>query len=406
MTDTLPLLALANAPVAVPEPSEAALRFYHSGLILWWVGQLFVLAVPAVLLLSGTSRRMRNLAERKGRPLFVTAGLYGVIYVAIYTLIALPLGFYAGYLRPHMYGLATEGYTVAHWFADEGKELAIAAALAFFVVGLIYVAIRKWPRAWPLAATVAYFPLSYALMYLAPIVVDPMFDKYGPMKDRALEAKIRALAARAGIEGGRIYEAEKSKRTNAINAYVKGFLGSKRIVLYDTLIAGLTEQEVLFVMGHEMGHYALGHVSRTIALGAIGVLALTLGLRWAGTAAISRFGHRLGASRLDDVAAFPLLLILGNLFVLAASPIGLAYSRHQEHEADRFALELTRQNHAGATAFVAMQSHNLSNPRPGQLSVLWRSTHPTLAERIEFCNIYRPWETGEPRRYEALFRDP
>jgi STE24 endopeptidase len=90
--------------------------------------------------------------------------------------------------------------------------------------------------------------------------------------------------------------------------------------------------------------------------------------------------------------------------VLVFSPIGLAYSRHQEHEADRFALELTRDNRAGALSFVAMQHENLSNPRPGRLSVLWRSTHPPLGERIDFCNTYRPWAGGMPLRYEGLFR--
>ena len=402
----VPLFALADAPVAVPEASASAMRFYRSGVALWWIVQLWILAVPALLLITGTSARMRSTVERLTRRRWLATGFYGVMYVTLFALASLPLGFYSGYLRPHEYGLAPEKFTVIRWLVDEAKELGVSAALAFALLIPSYFTLRRLPRGWPWAVTLGYLPISFALMFLAPIVVDPIFDPFGPMKDAKLEAKIRTLADRAGIEGGRIYEVDKSERTNAINAYVKGFLGSKRIVLYDTLIAKLDERQVLFVMGHEMGHYVLGHVVRSMLLGTLGVLVLTLYLRWAGNAVIRRFGERFGLVSLDDVATLPLLLVLGNLFVLAASPIGMAYSRYQEHEADRFALELTRDNRAGALSFVTMQHENLNNPRPGPLSVLWRSTHPSLADRIEFCNTYRPWDTGAPRRYESLFREP
>jgi len=406
MAFLLPLFAMASGPVAVPEPSEAAMRFYRSGVALWWIGQLWVLAFPIAMLVTGASARLRSTAERMTRRRLLSTGLYGVMYVTLFAVASLPLEFYAGFLRPHEYGLAAKSYTVAKWLADEAKGLGVSASLAFVLIIPTYHALRGLPRAWPWAITIGSIPIGFAMMFLAPLVIDPMFDTFGPMKNPNLEAKIRTLAERSGIEGSRIYEVDKSAKSKVVNAYVKGFLGSKRIVLYDTLIEKLDEPQVLFVMGHEMGHYVLGHVARSMALGTLGILVLTLSLRWAATRAIARFGGRFGFDRLDDVASLPLLLVLGNLLILAASPVAMAYSRHQEHEADRFALELTRDNHAGASAFVTMQHENLSNPRPGWLSVLWRSTHPTLAERIEFCNAYRPWESNQPRRYESLFREP
>ena len=400
------LFAFADAPVAVPEATALALRYYRSGVVLWWAGQALALAVPLALLLTGASTRMRSTADRVGGRRFLADGLFGAMYAAVFATASLPLAYYSGYLRPRWYGLAAPGYTAWHFLADEAKSLAVAAPLAFVIVGLIYVAIRRLPRFWPWATAIGYVPIAFALMFAAPIFVDPLFDNFGPMANRDLEAKILALADRAGIDGGRVYEVDMSRRTKSVNAYVKGFLGTKRIVLYDTLTQRLDEPGVLFVMGHEMGHFVLGHVSRTLLLGALGVLVLTLTLRLAATFVLARMGPRLGVRGLSDVASLPLLLVLGNLLVLAFSPVGLAYSRYQEQEADRFALELTHGNRAGALAFVAMQGANLSNPRPGPLSVLWRSTHPSLAQRIEFCNTYRPWATGGRCRYDGMFREP
>lgn len=394
-----------EAPVPVPPASEEAMRYYRSGVVLWFVNQAWIAAVPAVILLTGLSAKLRDVARKVGRRWYLAVGLYGVFYLAVNELVSLPLAYYVGFVRPHEYGLSVEPF--ADWLADEGKALGVAMTLALIGLGLPYFALDRLPRRWPLAVAIGYVPVAFALMFVAPVAVDPLFNKFGPMKDKALEAEILALADRAGIDGGRIFEVDKSRETKTINAYVKGFGDTKRIVLWDTLTAKLDRREVLVVMGHEMGHYVLGHVTRTLLVGALGVLLGGLFLQRAGNALIRRFRDRFGFDRLGDVASLPLLVLLGNVFLFAISPAAMAYSRHQEHEADRFALELTRDNHAGASAFVTMQKENLGNPRPGPLSVLWRATHPPLGERIDFCNGYRPWATGGPMRYSGLFRgDP
>jgi Zn-dependent protease with chaperone function len=189
-----------------------------------------------------------------------------------------------------------------------------------------------------------------------------------------------------------------------VNAYVNGFMGTKRIVFWDTALRTLNEDELLVVMGHEMGHYVLGHVFQRIVLGAIGTfLALYAAYRLVGRI-IGRFKERFGFSTLSDFAALPLIILLIHLLSLAVTPAEMAFYRYQEHEADRFALELTHNNHAAATAFLKLQHHNLSNPRPGMVYTLWRSSHPSIGERIDFCNSYRPWETGEPSRYDKYIK--
>jgi len=163
---------------------------------------------------------------------------------------------------------------------------------------------------------------------------------------------------------------------------------------------------VLFVMGHEMGHYVLGHTFQLIALGSALILFGLWVIHLTAGGMIERFGDRFGFHELSDVASAPLLLLLFSLAAFALSPVVLAIGRHVEHEADRFGLEITRDNHDCATAFVKLQQQNLSVPRPGLLYKLWRSDHPPLGERIDFCNGYRPWETGQPLRYGSLIHAP
>jgi len=224
------------------------------------------------------------------------------------------------------------------------------------------------------------------------------------MQDKALERQILAEARRAGIEGGRVYQVNKSVDTRAVNAYVTGFGGSKRIVLWDTIIQKLDSRELLFVMGHEMGHYVLHHVPMLLAMAVI-LLLLSLWLVHLSAGwVIARWRRRIGFDRLDDVASYPLLALIFTAVFIVITPIPLAVSRHLEHEADRFGLELTRDNHHAATAFVKLQSENLATPYHGTLYKLWHDNHPPVGERIEFANSYKPWAQGKPLKYGDRFR--
>jgi Zn-dependent protease with chaperone function len=244
-------------------------------------------------------------------------------------------------------------------------------------------------------------PFLYVTMLVTPIWIDPLFNTFGPMKDKALERRILDLAERAGIEGSRVFEVDKSVDTKAVNAYVTGVFGTKRIVLWDTLLAKLDPPEVLAVMGHEMGHYVLGHVVRSIWLGSIVILAGLFFVDRAGRWLIARFSGRLGFDRLSDIASVPLVLLLMEVSSLFLSPVALAYSRYQEHEADRFSLELTHANHSAAMSFVKLQRENLSHPRPGLFYKVFRASHPSIGDRIDFCNAYHPWRMESPLQATA-----
>ncbi len=389
--------AAGDAPVAVPVPSEQAMRYYRTGNLWWLWDNVWGLLVPIVLLFSGLSARLRDFARRVGRNWFFTVAIYGVLFVVLTSAIDLPFAWFETFVRPHAYGLSSQ--TSAKWWHDQATGFALSLGFIACTLWFPYWLLRKSPRRWWLYTGLASIPLVVLLLFVTPIWIEPLFNKFGPMKDKALEGQILALADRAGIEGSRVYEVEKSVDTNTVNAYVTGFLDTKRIVLWDTILAKLDSRELLLVMGHEMGHYVLGHVPQLIAMVCVLILIGLFVVHRAAGGLIGRYRERFGFAELSDVASVPLVVLLFGLVGLVLTPAVNAFGRHTEHEADRFGIEITRDNHACATAFVKLQKENLSNPRPGLLYKLWRSTHPPLGERIDFCNEYKPWAEGKALRY-------
>jgi STE24 endopeptidase len=388
--------------VPVPPASEKALRYERSGNVLWVVDTLWALLLPLLLLFTGLSARIRDLARRVGRKWYFTLVVYGAVVTLLFWAVSLPLAYYEGFVREHAYGLSTQ--SAGKWFGDSLKAMAIGIVSFALVMWVPYLLLRKSPRRWWLWTSLAAIPLLAATFWLQPLVIDPMFNKFGPMHDRALEAHILAEADRAGIAGSRVFEVNKSVDTKALNAYVTGFGGSKRIVLWDTIIQKMNERELLFVVGHEMGHYVLHHVQMLMLAATLLVLVALYAVHRSAGWTIARWGRRFGFDRLDDIASYPLLSVIVGVVVLAITPAFLAFDRHVEHEADRFGLELTRDNHAAANAFVKLQSENLATPYHGTLYKLWHDSHPPTGERIDFANTYRPWAQGKPLRYGDRFR--
>ncbi|MCI0390117.1 MAG: M48 family metallopeptidase [Acidobacteria bacterium] len=416
-------------PVPVPEPSEKALSYYRSGIVLWIVGVLWGLLIPALFLFTGFSARIRDWARkggqiwfsviskidslfyprviftpfaRIGRTLFFIVGLYFAIFLFINFVIDFPLNYYQGFARQHAYGLSNQ--TLGKWFGDQIIGLLLGIGAGFLFLWIPYLLLKKSPRRWWLYTGLLAIPFLILVILVQPVWIDPLFNKFGAMNNKELETRILALAERAGIEGGRVYEVAKSEDTKALNAYVTGFGATKRIVLWDTIIAKLDEDELLFVMGHEMGHYVLGHVWKSILFFSLLIIATLYAIHRTAGWLINKYQRRFGFTELSDIASLPLIILLFSVYFLIVTPIALAFSRHNEHEADRFGLEITRNNRAGAMAFVKLQQENLVVPRPHILVKLWQASHPTLGERIEFSNEYRPWEKGEALRYGDLFK--
>jgi Zn-dependent protease with chaperone function len=395
--------ASAQEPqVIVPEPSPRALQYYRSGNLLWGVGTVLGLLFPALLLFTGWSAGIRSVAFRAGRRWLPSLVLYAFLITVVLAVLGLPFSYYVGFVRQHAYGLSNQSWE--KWASDWVKGVVVSGVGLGLVLWIPYLLLRRSPRRWWLYAGLATIPVATMVLVVTPVAIDPLFNDFGRLKDRTLEQRILTLADRAGIPQSRVFEVNKSVDTKRINAYVTGLGATKRIVLWDTILDQLEPDQIAFVVAHEIGHFVLRHVLTLIALAtALALLSLYLIHRVAGRL-IARYGHRFRFHELSDPASLPLLMLLGTVVSFLTTPLVLAYTRHQEHEADRFALELTRDNYAAGTAFVRLQEENLSIPRPGLLYMLWRGSHPALGERVDFANSYRPWEKGDALRYERYFR--
>jgi len=395
--------AVSPGPVAVPEPSPLAVQYYRSGNLIWLGRQVLNLLIPALLLFSGFSARIRDLARRIGRYWLPTIVIYFLLYSLLSFVLLLPVNFYVGYVRQHAYGLSNQ--TFAKWSADALTGLGLNTFGNCLLMWIPYLLLKCSPRRWWLYTTMMFLPFSYGLLLVTPVFIDPLFNDFGPMENKQLEREILQLAQRCGIQGGRVFQVNKSVDTKRVNAYVTGVGDTKRIVLWDTLLDKLDEDQILFIMGHEMGHYVLNHVTMLVFGGTAVVLVILLFIHRVSGWVLRKYGPQIGFRELHDVASVPLIVLLLNVSQLVLAPVMQATSRYHEHEADRFGLELTQNGRAAATSFVELQQQNLSVPRPDWLYVFWRASHPTLGDRIDFCNTYHPWADNRPLVYGSRFSE-
>jgi STE24 endopeptidase len=388
--------------VQIPDPSAEAMRYYRSANLLWLAKAGWSLVLPGLILFTGMSARLRTWAERVGGNWFFTVAIYSGAFIMLLYVLNFPLTFYEEVVRERAYGLSNQSF--ARWLAGSLAMLFVHLLSGLSLLWIPYLLIRKSPRRWWLYAGSLMLPYFAFVLFIGPIWIDPLFNDFSEIQDKALESRIHELADRAGVQGLQVYVADKSMDTRTLGAYVTGLSETKRIVFWDTILTKLNEDEILFVAGHELGHYMLGHVEQDIVLYAGFAIAVLYVVHRSAGAVLRRYKHAFGFEQLSDVASLPLLLLLINLFTLIGSPIALAYSRHVEREADRFGLEITKDNRAAATTYVKLQQIGLQNPRPGLLHKLWRLDHPPIGETIDFCNEYCPWKKGEPLRYGHLFR--
>jgi STE24 endopeptidase len=399
-----PAFAEIISAVAIPEPSPESIRLYHSGNVLWLVATLWGFALPALIFFTGLSGYLRDIASRLQGQWYFVFVIYVVIFAILYFLANLPLDYYAGFIRPHDYGLSSQAF--GKWLSDELVNLGIDVVGGALCLWIPFLLLKRAARRWWLYSWLASIPILVFFTFVQPIWIDPLFNHFGPMQDKALETRIVSLAHRAGIDGADIYEVNKSVDTKTLNAYVTGIGKTTRIVLWDTILKDLTPDEVAVTMGHEMGHYRLGHGWKFLILEGltllVGLWFIHLSAGWV----LGRFGTRAGVAELGDFASLPLLILIFSLIVFVLFPPLLAVSRHFEHEADRFGLEITHDNHACAMTFVKFMRHDLAYPTPSPVIEFFRASHPSVSERINFCNAYHPWLEGGVGRYSNYIAAP
>lgn len=313
---------------------------------------------------------------------FGATATFTALFSGTLTLVTFPLAYYRGFVIEHFYGQSNQ--SLAEWLAESLRSEIVILLVWVVLIPAAYWVISRRPKDWWIWLSAAIPPLLVASLLIIPIYVDPLFNRFRPLRDADLRDRILELADRAGIEDGRVFEVDKSAQTKALNAYVTGLFGTKRIVLWDTLLNNMKDDEVAFVMAHEMGHYVENHIWWLVVIGtATGTLILFVIHRVGPWAA-----RRFGGGRIDDIASLPILLLLFGIAFFLAEPATSGASRIIERRADVFALELTQDSEAAVGAYVALANQNLSDPSPPRFAEFWLFTHPTLSDRIEMARKY------------------
>ena len=345
-------------------------------LILW--GTLYGLAVAAVLLGSGLSRRMRDFAERVTRRRWLQPLLYAYPWLLAGFVLGLPLAIYQGYFREHAYGLATQDFGA--WFGDQFKGLVVSLVIVPPVVALLYAAVRRAGARWWIWAGGGAFVLILFMMMLAPVFVDPLFNDYKPLREGDARQAVLSLARANRIPTDHVVEFDASRQTTRISANVAGFLGTTRVALNDNLLDRTSLPEIKAVMGHEMGHYVLNHgVRLTVYI----ALVLAFGF-WvvhrSFDGALRRWGARLGLRDRADPAALPLALAILSLFFFVATPLTNSIVRQAEAEADAFGLNAAQEPNGFAMAALRLSTYR--KLRPGPLEEIIFYDHPSGYDRV------------------------
>ncbi|SDJ57032.1 M48 family metallopeptidase [Salimicrobium halophilum] len=339
---------------------------------------LYLLSLPidwiiyAVILVFGLSYSLKKASLGK-------LPLYVLFLSAITWLLTLPISYISRRLSLD-YGVSIEPFS--KWMRDNLVSFWIDTLMMVLVVFVLYWLIRRFPKRWWLYAWLMLVPFMAFLMYIQPVVIDPLYNDFNRLTNPELEESILQLADQAGVPAERVFEVNKSQETNALNAYVNGIGDNLRIVLWDTTLNKLSEEEVLFIMAHEIGHYVKNHLMKSL-LGVLGGSLLGLYAVYRLLPVVLRkWGEAWKIEGPSDFASLPAVLLLLSLFTFIAQPVEMAVSRQAEEAADAYAIDLQPDTEAAIGAFQQLTVSGLSDVNPPTLIKYLRYGHPTMLERL------------------------
>ena len=348
-------------------PAEAVERARRYHRPLYWAAATDV-ALELALLAVLAWTQAGDALDPGSLPWWARTVLYAAIIVAVSAVVHTPLAFWRGYLRERRWGFSTQ--RAGGWAGDRIKATGANVVLtSVLLLGLVALA-RALPGWWVVPTAAGAALAAVLLTFLAPVLLAPLFNRYVALREEPLSSDLRALAERATVPVEDVLVEDTSRRTRKVNAYVAGLGRTRRIVVTDTLLAAAPVAEVRTVVAHELGHRRERHLLLATLLSVVGAVAATI-VVWATLGTEAADPHRL-----------PLVLLLGFGLGLAALPPSAAISRRWERTADRYALELTGEHDAFASAFRRLAATNLSDLDPPALVYSLLFTHPTTAERL------------------------
>lgn len=352
--------------------------YFEGGYVLLFVDAFYAIAVSAVLLWLRISARMRDIARALTRSRFWQVPIYVVLYTVLTTIMAFPLSVYEGFLREHAYGLSNQ--TFLAWLGDFGISFALNVAISAIVLAVIYAIIRAVPKSWWLWGALATTGFLAIGAMVAPVFIMPLFNHYQPLKEGPLKSEILSLARAEGVPASNVYTFDASRQSKRVSANVSGLFGTTRISLNDNLLKRCSHDEIIAVLGHEMGHYVLDHSAVLITwfglLYFVGFVFVDRGFHLL----VNIFGGNWDVRTIGDPAGLPVLMALLSLFMLLATPVSNTITRTVEAQADIFGLNAVRKPDGFAQAALMLSEYRKLDPGPLEEFVFY--DHPSGRARI------------------------
>ena len=310
---------------------------------------------------------------------FIVSGLaFFLLLTYVQTVISIPFSLYGTFKIENKYGFNT--ITPRLWMTDFVKSVLLTTILLGILMSVGLWLVSASPRHWWLWVWGFFLIFGLFIMYVSPYVIEPLFNKFTPVEDKELENRIKTLGQKVGIKVSRIFKMDASKRSTHTNAYFTGIGRVKRIILYDTLLEKMDNNEVIAILAHEIGHWKKKHVLKRIVISEIiAFAALYIAFK------ILQTDFLLDLFSITSDSLFAKIVILGFIGSIVAfpfSPLSSYFSRRHERQADRFACELTGDPESLATSLIKLSKDNLSNLHPHPLYAGFYYSHPPIVQRI------------------------
>ncbi|WP_071393850.1 M48 family metallopeptidase [Bacillus tuaregi] len=352
---------------------------------------LFFLSTPyewlfyLFILLLGLSKAFNDWSEVTAKKKWLQTAVY-LLWLSFFSFIAMLPFSYISYYLSKSYHISTQSF--ASWLKEELMDFWVNFGIMFILVSVLYWLMKKSAKRWWLYAWLLSVPFTLFMTFLQPVVIDPLYNDFYPLKNKELEAEIIELAQKADIPANHVFEVNMSEKTNALNAYVTGIGSNARIVLWDTTLHKLSDEQILFIMAHEMAHYIEKHIYFNIAtsllFSLVGLYLTAKLMNWA----VTRYGEAFRITAVSDLRSLPLFLLIISMLMFVSSPLSNVISRYQESRADEYAIEMTRNTEAGVTTFQELSRAGLSQVNPPFLVKVFIYGHPTMLERITALEEY------------------
>lgn len=382
------------------QASPKAITYYYYSNMIWIIKLMVSICFFGIILFTGFSAKIWQFAQKICNKNWLAILFYGLIFTIISS-ITIPLDFIETYSIEQIFGLSNQ--SLQKWISDFLIGNFIMLILSSFGMLFLYWFLQKAVKRWWLYFGLFLSGASIILSIIAPIWIAPLFNQYQPLENGELKKSISHLTQRLGLQNIQIIKVNKSIDTNTGNAFVTGLFNTQQIVIFDTLLQKLNNNEIQFIIAHELAHYVLKHQLIQMLLNAI----MIIGSFFIGNLIIEKIIHiykqKFRFESIREVASFPLILLVMSLIMFIYSPLTNLINRHFEFEADRFAIELTHNNQVGISAFKKLYSSALLIPNPGLWYQILRLDHPSLERRIQFLESYQPFENGHVLKYSKYF---